>query len=315
MINFLNTIPNDWVKDLLDDLKIYLTVIFVAIAAAAIAYAIYLGFLLSKSEDQGKRVEAKKRIFMSLAGLGIVVVLTGVMYSGFLDVKGRQTGEWNLILHSNAYYCKKCAEWQWLFGSPLTMTLNRRAPNPSGGFGETRPSNQPPDPGTAFTGPKRLQIISWTSALEHCNTPCHRKGAKEEDCTCSTCHNRPEAVIHNVGDVFIPKILRGPGLTFDQQTGRYTGGGTLLAEVDVSAGAPGYVPTFGAFTNTNESMGATGLRVNFPNTTAERGVIQLSLDFYDTTKGSMQIAVPMIIVRVVSATDRCTASKCRTPDS
>ena len=65
----------NWATELVWDLQIYLIVLFSVVGSAATAYAIFLGTLLAKAEDEGKRKEAKSRIFKTIAGLFIIVIL------------------------------------------------------------------------------------------------------------------------------------------------------------------------------------------------------------------------------------------------
>jgi len=63
-----------------------LVALFAIIGVIATGYAIFLGISLAKAEDDGKRKQAKSRIFKTLAGLFVIVILTGVLVSTtFLD--------------------------------------------------------------------------------------------------------------------------------------------------------------------------------------------------------------------------------------
>jgi len=74
------------VREMVEELKPVLIVLFSVVGAAAIGYSIYLGFMLAKAEDDGKRQEAKKRIIKTIVGLFIIVILTVVLFTkSFLD--------------------------------------------------------------------------------------------------------------------------------------------------------------------------------------------------------------------------------------
>lgn len=77
--NLLRLLASNFLSEFRDALKPYLIVFFVAVATVAAGYAVYLAFLLAKSEDDSKRKQAKKRIYMVLSGLMIIVILTGVL--------------------------------------------------------------------------------------------------------------------------------------------------------------------------------------------------------------------------------------------
>jgi len=71
----------DWALNLIDEIGIYLIVLFSVVGAAAVGYAIYLGILLAKAEDEGKRKEAKSRIIKTVSGLFIIVILTTTLFN------------------------------------------------------------------------------------------------------------------------------------------------------------------------------------------------------------------------------------------
>ena len=47
----------------------------VLVATAGSIYAVYLGVIMAKAEDQGKREEAKKRVINAVLALVVIVVL------------------------------------------------------------------------------------------------------------------------------------------------------------------------------------------------------------------------------------------------
>ena len=60
-------------------LQTVLIAIFAVVGALATGYAIFLGVMLAKAEDESKRKQAKKRITNTLAGLFIIVILFTTM--------------------------------------------------------------------------------------------------------------------------------------------------------------------------------------------------------------------------------------------
>jgi len=71
----------DWALDLLDGIGVYLIVFSAVVGALAVGYAIYLGLLLAKAEDEGKRKQAKSRMVKTLAGLFIIVILATTLFN------------------------------------------------------------------------------------------------------------------------------------------------------------------------------------------------------------------------------------------
>ena len=71
----------DWALDLLDDIWPILIAVFAVVGAVATAYAIYLGVLLAKAEDEGKRQQAKSRIIKTTVGIFIILVLTTTLFN------------------------------------------------------------------------------------------------------------------------------------------------------------------------------------------------------------------------------------------
>lgn len=76
-----NFIASNFITELRDDFKPVLLVIFALIAAAAVVYGVYLGFLLAKAEDHEKRKQARRRMLMTLSSLMIIIILTVVFVS------------------------------------------------------------------------------------------------------------------------------------------------------------------------------------------------------------------------------------------
>jgi hypothetical protein len=76
VLNFLASA--EWPRVLMRELRPFLIVIFAIMGAAGTGYAIYLGFMLAKAEDESKRQAAKKRIFMTVSGLFIITILVTV---------------------------------------------------------------------------------------------------------------------------------------------------------------------------------------------------------------------------------------------
>lgn len=72
--------PDSWAGEFVDSLKPFLIVIFAVMGAMAVGYAVWLAFLLAKAPDENKRKEAKSRIFKTIAGLFIIVILTSVTF-------------------------------------------------------------------------------------------------------------------------------------------------------------------------------------------------------------------------------------------
>jgi len=65
--------------DSMPGLEDVLVAIFAVVGALAVGYSIFLGVMLAKAEDEGKRKQAKSRIFKALAGLFIIVILFSTM--------------------------------------------------------------------------------------------------------------------------------------------------------------------------------------------------------------------------------------------
>jgi len=93
MMSFLGWKDTNWATKLVSEIQLYLIIGFALVGAVATIYAIYLGFLIAKAEDEGKRKEAKSRIFKTLVGIFIIVVLSTffignpplIVSSGLLD--------------------------------------------------------------------------------------------------------------------------------------------------------------------------------------------------------------------------------------
>lgn len=84
-IGFVAEEDGTWAEGLWQGLRPVLIVFFALVAAAAVGYSIFLGFLLAKSEDAAKRKQAKSRIIKTIFGLFVILVLVSVVLSGFID--------------------------------------------------------------------------------------------------------------------------------------------------------------------------------------------------------------------------------------
>ena len=69
-----------WLNPLMKILGDVLIPILIVLATAGIIYAIYLGVMMAKAEDESKREEAKKRIINVVIAIAIVVVLIALFY-------------------------------------------------------------------------------------------------------------------------------------------------------------------------------------------------------------------------------------------
>lgn len=76
--NILNFAASNFMADFRDTLRPYLLIFFALVGSVALGYAIYLGFLLARAEDNEKRKKAKKRILMTLSSLMIVIILATI---------------------------------------------------------------------------------------------------------------------------------------------------------------------------------------------------------------------------------------------
>ena len=72
--------PYTWLNPLMTILGDILVPILIVLATAGVIYAIYLGVMMAKAEDEGKREEAKKRIINVVIAIAIVVVLIALFY-------------------------------------------------------------------------------------------------------------------------------------------------------------------------------------------------------------------------------------------
>jgi len=80
-INFLGGQPADWGLNLLDDIGPFVLMFFALLGSVGVAYAIYLGIQLAKSDDDSKRQQAKSRIIKTVVGLFLVLVLTTTLFN------------------------------------------------------------------------------------------------------------------------------------------------------------------------------------------------------------------------------------------
>lgn len=69
-----------WLNPLMQILTDILAPILIVLATAGVIYSIYLGVMMAKAEDQGKRDEAKKRIINVVIAIAITVVLIALFY-------------------------------------------------------------------------------------------------------------------------------------------------------------------------------------------------------------------------------------------
>jgi len=91
LFNFLGNVgvliaeEGTWGQKLWEGLQPVLIVIFSIVGAAAVAYSIFLGVMLAKAEGDAHRRKVRGRIYKTVAGLFIIVILMVVMLGGFLD--------------------------------------------------------------------------------------------------------------------------------------------------------------------------------------------------------------------------------------
>lgn len=64
-----------WLNPLIDVLKNIVLPVLIVVATAGVIYAIYLGVMMAKAEDEGKREEAKKRIINVVIAIAVTIVL------------------------------------------------------------------------------------------------------------------------------------------------------------------------------------------------------------------------------------------------
>jgi H+/Cl- antiporter ClcA len=81
IINFLGSEQANWALDLMEDILPIMLAIFAVIGAVATGYAIYLGTMLAKAEDEGKRKQAKSRIVKTVVGIFIILVLASTLFN------------------------------------------------------------------------------------------------------------------------------------------------------------------------------------------------------------------------------------------
>ena len=70
-----------WLNPLISVLNNIVLPILIVVATAGVIYAIYLGVMMAKAEDEGKREESKKRIINLIIAIAITVVLMVVFYA------------------------------------------------------------------------------------------------------------------------------------------------------------------------------------------------------------------------------------------
>jgi len=74
MLKFL---AETWGQKLVLDMQPFVLAIFAVIGSVATGYAIFLGTMLAKAEDESKRQQAKSRIVKTVVGLFILFFLSG----------------------------------------------------------------------------------------------------------------------------------------------------------------------------------------------------------------------------------------------
>jgi len=307
LLNGLNTFlgfPNDWIPDLIDDLEVYLFALFAVVAAAGVGYAIFLGYTLAASEDEGKRAQAKSRIMATVGGIMAIVLLTLLFLSpkfrdGLSGNEQRDNAEWRLEI-VNAHYCRVCSEWQWTAGAIGAFGLYRRPPDPKrGGFDAG--VNRSLEVLFSDTDSIKIQIISWTTNPCPGGTggvPSAAACPGGANCLGASCPVDNRGVLADNSTKAIMNAPGQPPIEFfphdHPRAGEYMSGGEVRAQV---VGAP--ITTSGGMDTSG--MGPTGTMLQ----TSGTGVIQISVQFFDSasgsmTRGSFQQAVPLTVIRLVN---------------
>ena len=70
-----------WLNPLIQVLQNIILPILIVVATAGVIYAIYLGVMMAKAEDESKREEAKKRIINVVIALAVTIVLMIVFFA------------------------------------------------------------------------------------------------------------------------------------------------------------------------------------------------------------------------------------------
>lgn len=70
-----------WLNPLLTVLQNIVLPILIVVATAGVIYAVYLGIMMAKAEDEGKREEAKKRIINVVIAIAVTIVLMVLFYA------------------------------------------------------------------------------------------------------------------------------------------------------------------------------------------------------------------------------------------
>jgi|GEM_PF-7076280 len=70
-----------WGQQLLKDIYPILVAVFTVAGSLALIFSVYLGFMLAKAEDEGKRTKAKKRIVNTIASLIMIAIMVTITVS------------------------------------------------------------------------------------------------------------------------------------------------------------------------------------------------------------------------------------------
>ena len=71
----------EWLEPLVKVLQSIVLPVLIVVATAGVIYAIYLGVMMAKAEDEGKREEAKKRIINVVIAIAVTIVLMVLFYA------------------------------------------------------------------------------------------------------------------------------------------------------------------------------------------------------------------------------------------
>jgi|GEM_PF-2219505 len=70
-----------WLNPVITVLRNIVLPVLIVVATAGVIYAIYLGVMMAKAEDEGKREEAKRRIINVVIAIAVTVVLMILFYA------------------------------------------------------------------------------------------------------------------------------------------------------------------------------------------------------------------------------------------
>ena len=70
-----------WLNPLITVLQNIVLPVLIVVATAGVIYAIYLGVMMAKAEDESKREEAKKRIINVVIAIAVTIVLMILFYA------------------------------------------------------------------------------------------------------------------------------------------------------------------------------------------------------------------------------------------